>query len=98
MEMLTSDGIYRKVHSSFVAKSRILSDVPSGPVPIQVTEKILNHLVDGTWPIDDYELLECARAADYLDIEDILEEACWRVALRLQGKSAKEIRNFIGHT
>jgi hypothetical protein len=97
MEMITSDGVYRIVDVSFVVKSRILADIPSGPVPVQITDKILSHLVKGTWPTDDYELLECARAADYLHIEDTLDEACQRVARRLQGKTANEIINFIGH-
>lgn len=97
MEVITFDGLHRTVDVTFVAKSRILTDIASGPISIQVTDKILSHLVQGTWPNDDYELLECARAADYLHIEDTLEEACQRVAKRLQGKSAKEIINFISH-
>jgi hypothetical protein len=98
MEVITSDGLHLIVDDSFVAKSRILSDIASGPISIQVTDKILSHLIEGTWPTDDYELLECARAADYLHIEDTLEEACQRVARRLQGKTANEIRNFINNS
>jgi hypothetical protein len=97
MEIVSLDGVRRVVDVNFVSKSHILSDMETGPVTVQVSDKILTHLINGTWPTKDYELLECAHAADFLHMEDVLEEACRLVAERLRGKSAKEIKKFIGY-
>jgi hypothetical protein len=50
----------------------------------------------GEYPEDGQELLALARAADFLHMEEEIDEACRRVAESLKGKTATEIRTFLG--
>jgi hypothetical protein len=48
------------------------------------------------YPLDGAELLELAKTADFLNMEEELDEACRLVAESLKGKTAVEIKKFLG--
>jgi hypothetical protein len=77
-----------------------LSD-PVCEIPVALPSSAVGHLVKWMHRTDDpdepwNDLLDMARAADYLDMPDLLDRTCRQMALVLKGKSAEQIRTMLG--
>jgi hypothetical protein len=96
MELVTTEGILHNVSPEFITKSQILTEILSGCVRVPISNTTLRYLMKGEYPEDGQELLALARAADFLHMEEEIDEACRRVAESLKGKKAQEIRTFLG--
>ena len=97
MELVTTEGVVHTVSTEFITKSQILTEILSGCVRVPISNTTLRYLMKGEYPEDGQELLALARAADFLHMETEIDEACRRVAESLRGKTATDIRKFIGH-
>lgn len=103
MDLLTDDGQTCTVSETFVSQSHLLSDIVSADpstdisLSVPVTYQVLKWLECGQWPMDDGpNMLAIAKAADFLHMEKQLDDACRCVAATLRGKTADEIRKFLG--
>ena len=95
MELVTEDGTVYAPTEQFVQKSKLLCDVPPGPVPVPFSYKLIRALETATYPSDQYELMQFARAADFLQMDDLLDESARRIAQFLNGQSAEKIWEFL---
>jgi hypothetical protein len=95
MEIVTTDSMIHVLAPSFVQKSKLLCDVPPGPVPVPFSSKLIRALETETYPADQYELMQFARAADFLQMDDLLDESARRIAQFLNGQSAEKIWEFL---
>lgn len=100
MEMRTSDGVVYALKDEFVRRSTLLTNLMADAQPsmfdIPFGSKSVWYLERREYPEDGSELLEVAKAADYLCMDEDLDEACRRVAEKLKGKTASEIKKFLG--
>lgn len=96
MEMRTSDGVVYTLTDDFVQRSTLLKEFPNGLVDIPFRSKMVWYLQQREYPTDGAELLELAKTADFLNMEDELDESCRLVAESLKGKTAVEIKKFLG--
>ena len=97
MEIVTSDGVVHTLTDAFIAKSKLLADFPvAGRVSVPMTHQIFDALVTETYPPDKHTLLEFARAADFLQIDDLLDESARRIAQFLNGQRTEDIWAFLG--
>lgn len=97
MEMRTCDGVVYTLREDFVERSAVLKECPpGGPFDIPFRSKMVWYLQRGEFPTDGAELLELAKTADFLNMEEELDEACRRVADHLKGKTAPEVKKFLG--
>lgn len=104
MEIQTSDGVTYTLEDDFVQRSKVLRDMvsPDGmvvndhPVDIPFRSKMVWYLKGRMFPKDGAELLELAKTADFLNMEEDLDEACRRIAEHLKGKTATEVKKFLG--
>ena len=98
MELVTEDGTVYTASIAFSQKSKLLCDVPPGPVPVPFSSKLMRALETETYPADQYELMEFARAADFLQMDDLLDESARRIAQFLNGQTAEKIWEFLGRS
>ena len=100
MDIRTSDGVVYTLNDDFVQRSVVLKDMLSDSTPTLVDvpfrSKMIWHLQERDYPLDGAELLEFAKTADFLNMEEELDEACRLVAESLKGKTAVEIKKFLG--
>lgn len=96
MEIRTSDGVVYTLKDDFVQRSALLKEFPPGLVDIPFRSKMIWYLQQRDYPLDGAELLELAKTADFLNMEEELDEACRLVAESLKGKTAAEIKKFLG--
>jgi len=78
------------------------TDITSRPVPLAVSSSVLCMLkkwvkVTDEDPDEPWDcLMSMAHAADYLDMPELLDRTCRRMATLLKGKSPDEIRTMMG--
>lgn len=96
MNIVTEDGAVHTVTDVFAQKSKLLCDVPPGLVPVPFSYEIIQALETETYPSDQNELMQFARAADFLQIDDLLDESARRIAQLLNGQTAEHIYDFLG--
>jgi hypothetical protein len=96
MELVTEDGTVYAPTDEFVQKSKLLCDVPPGRVPVPFSYELIRMLETETYPSDRYELMQFARAADFLQIDNLLDESARRIAQFLNGQTAEQIHEFLG--
>ena len=100
MDIRTSDGVVYTLKDDFVQRSVVLKDMLMDTLPsvvdIPFRSKMIWYLQQREYPLDGAELLEFAKTADFLNMEEELDEACRLVAESLKGKTAAEIKKFLG--
>jgi hypothetical protein len=103
MDLLTSDGQTCTVTDTFIEQSHLLADIVASDsssdltLSVPISFQVLKWLQCGDWPIDDGpNMLAIAKAADFLHMEKPLDDACRCVAATLRGKTADEVRKFLG--
>ena len=69
--------------------------MPVGKVHVPFTDSIMQYLIQEEFPKDGQSLLEVAKAADFLNMEWELTEACRRIASTLNGMTTNEIEKFL---
>ena len=94
---MTDDGILYTVSPSLVSRSKLLSDMdtPDTYVSVPIKFQTMQWLESRQWPTHGQDLLDIAKATDFLNMEEDLDEACRRVAESLRGRTADEIRKFL---
>ena len=97
MEVVTSDDVYVKVSDEFIQRSRLLKDMDPGKVHVPFPDSVIQHLIRDEFPKNGQSLLEVARAADFLNMESELDQACRRIASTIRGKTPQEIEKFLNH-
>lgn len=95
MDVITSDNVYHKLPDDFVDRSQLLKDMSPGKVHVPFSDSVMQKLIQGDFPKDGQGLLEVAKAADFLNMEWELKEACRRIATTLKGMTTKEIEKFL---
>ena len=95
-EVIEFDHVHSRVLESIYDEVEILS-----PVPIAVTSSVLSVLKKWVTSVEDPDeswdcLMSMAHATDYLDMPDLLDRTCRRMATLLKGKSPNEIRTMMG--
>lgn len=79
----------------------MVEDLGVSRVPLDEPRETIMHMLcfadDGTLPDDMETLKDIACAANFLDYEECLDEACKRIAARLKGLSPREIRRVLGY-
>lgn len=95
MEVITTDNISHKAPDDFVERSRLLKDMPTGTIHVPFSHSVLQYLIQREYPKDGLALLELAQAADFLNMEWELDEACMRIASTLKGMTTQEIEKFL---
>jgi hypothetical protein len=100
MDIRTSDGVVFTLKDDFVQRSAVLKDMLADSLPsvvdIPFRSKMIWYLQQRDYPMDGAELLELAKTADFLNMEEELDESCRLVAETLKGKTAVEIKKFLG--
>jgi S-phase kinase-associated protein 1 len=94
MKLISSDGHEFVVSRSVADQMLILEDWETVPLP-NVTAETLAHVVawclDRT-PVPEAHLMDVCLAADYLDIEPLVDVTTRQIAETLRGSSPREIR------
>lgn len=97
MELVTTDDVVYVCTEEFAKKSKLLADWPVvGRVKVPVSHELLLALESETYPPDKETLLVFARAADFLQIDHLVDESARRIAQFLNGMPAKAIWSFLG--
>ena len=103
MNVFTSDYKYFHLEKDIYEKSKLLTGIAEEfgndqvvPLP-NITSKVLTKLIDYTEKdVSIEDLFDMANAADYLQMDEILDQVCKEIAQLLKGKSPKEIQRILG--
>lgn len=106
MNVFTSDYKYFHLEKAICEKSNLLKygceefQEQVFPLP-NISSKVLNKIIhytteDVSIEESQEDLFELAVAADYLQMDEILDEICKKIAQLLKGKSPKEIQSILG--
>jgi hypothetical protein len=94
MELVSSDGHTLTITKRAQGQMGILRDLPWDRVPVpSVSADTLARIVawcEDKTPIPDEHLLEVCLAANYLDIDPLLEHVCRRIAATFSVDELKE--------
>lgn len=112
VKIKTQDGETIELQTDIAYKMVLLKNLvedlgeSSEPIPLQnVTAKTFNKVLDYFkdtqsesyfHDMDRDFLFEVILAANYLDIEDLLDKGCKRVADMIKDKSVEEIKEILG--
>lgn len=97
MELVTTDDVVYACTDEFIQKSKLLADWPVvGRVKVPMTHDLLLAIESETYPPDKETLLVFARAADFLQIDHLVDESARRIAQFLNGMPAEKIWSFLG--
>lgn len=110
VKVATQDNQVIEVAQEKACKSTLLKNLLEDlgdsvePIPLQVSSKTLNKVLE-YFELDEHEdyfskmdrdfLFEVIIAANFLDIEDLLDNACKKVADMLKNKSVEEIKKIL---
>lgn len=102
MNVFTSDYKYIHIEKAICEQSKLLKygceefEGQVFPLP-NITSKVLTKLIDYTEKdVSIEDLFDMANAADYLQMDEILDQVCKEIAQLLKGKSPKEIQRILG--
>jgi hypothetical protein len=95
MELITIDGVHHILGKDFISKSNLLKDMPCGIVPIPFDDETIQYLLLSIFPSDGRKLLNIAKAADFLQMDEELNFVCQLVADSLKSKTENEIKKFL---
>jgi S-phase kinase-associated protein 1 len=107
MDVSTSDNRYFRLEKEIYEKSKLLTGMwedcdhssifPIPNVNSHILIKIIHYTVNEEVEIQETreDLFSLAIAADYLQMDDLLDNVCKKIADLLKGKSPKEIRSIL---
>ena len=102
MNVFTSDHRYFHLEKDIYEKSKLLTVIAEEfgndqvvPLP-NITSHILMKIIKDTPHEENRDILfDMANAADYLQMDELLDETCKEIAELLKGKTSKEIRRIL---